>query len=186
MKTDTPEFLKILKIALKHWSIPYDHDTNVKTVYATRKGFCHYFDIIHNIDFYYKNKATWPWLKYATVAEPLRSMYSFNESGDTIQGRKERVVALKGMIKDLQAKLNNKFARRCDATGQGMNKGYVFGDGEKYFKYKTDATKYALSLGYSSLDNAYDNGAYYYTEWTDESDYQFFKLKNGPLQKILF
>lgn len=26
-----------------------------------------------------------------------------------------------------------KFARRCDATGRGMNEGYVVGDGELYF-----------------------------------------------------
>ena len=26
-----------------------------------------------------------------------------------------------------------KFARRCDATGRGMNEGYVFGDGELCF-----------------------------------------------------
>ena len=31
-----------------------------------------------------------------------------------------------------------KFARKCDATGRGMNEGYVVGDGELYFAEKED------------------------------------------------
>jgi len=31
-----------------------------------------------------------------------------------------------------------KYARRCDATGRGMNEGYVVGDGELYFAEQDD------------------------------------------------
>lgn len=57
------------------------------------------------------------------------------------------------------------FARKCDATGKGMNEGYCFGDGERYFIKKKDATKYAKEIGYKTLNEAYDDDAYYWTDW---------------------
>ena len=32
-----------------------------------------------------------------------------------------------------------KYARQCDVTGEGMNSGWVFGDGAFYAKYEKDA-----------------------------------------------
>jgi hypothetical protein len=63
-----------------------------------------------------------------------------------------------------------KFARRCDATGKGMNEGYCFGDGEAYFIHESDALEFALKRGYSTLDEAYEDDAYYYTEWEEIDD----------------
>lgn len=60
-----------------------------------------------------------------------------------------------------------KFARVCSATGRGMNEGYCFGDGEAYFIEESDAYDYALSIGYKGLQDAYDDEAYYYTEWEE-------------------
>ena len=37
-----------------------------------------------------------------------------------------------------------KFARRCDVTGRGMNEGYVFGNGEMYASDKESAIKLAI------------------------------------------
>ena len=62
-----------------------------------------------------------------------------------------------------------KFARKCNATGYGMNSGWVFDDDMNYFKYECDATQHAKDKGYSSLEEAYDNDICYYTEW-DEVD----------------
>jgi hypothetical protein len=77
-----------------------------------------------------------------------------------------------------------KFARKCDATGRGMNEGYVVGDGELYFAEKEDLIKHLRTLnwedcdGNSSLDVVedddlmeffYNEDQYYYTEW-DEYD----------------
>jgi len=63
------------------------------------------------------------------------------------------------------------WARKCDATGKGMNEGYVFGDGEKYFALEMHALEYAQSIGYKSLDDAYDYRAFYWTEWEEDRQY---------------
>jgi hypothetical protein len=63
------------------------------------------------------------------------------------------------------------WARKCDATGKGMNEGYVFGDGEKYFALEMHALEYAQSIGYKNLDDAYDYRAFYWTEWEQDRDY---------------
>lgn len=84
-----------------------------------------------------------------------------------------------------------KFARKCDITGEGMNEGYLFGD-EKYIKYKKDAEAYAKSLGYETLEDAFegDDGeneseqeTYYFTAWEDEEDFQYI-FTGGKLVEI--
>lgn len=62
-----------------------------------------------------------------------------------------------------------KYARRCDATGKGINEGFCFGDGERYFANESDAKEHAITIGYESLDEAYEDDAYYWTTW-DESE----------------
>lgn len=71
-----------------------------------------------------------------------------------------------------------KFARRCDITGRGMNEGYVFGDGEMYASDKESALVIAKRYGYDSLEEAYEDDAYYYTEW-EELDDDFFYDEDG-------
>lgn len=60
-----------------------------------------------------------------------------------------------------------KFARKCDVTGRGMNEGYVFGHGEMYASDKESAIKLAYKYGYDSLGDAYDDDLCYYTEWEE-------------------
>lgn len=77
-----------------------------------------------------------------------------------------------------------KYARRCDATGRGMNEGYVCGDGELHFAEQSDLINHLRTLnwedadGNSSLDIIdnqelldffYREEYYYHTEW-DEYD----------------
>jgi hypothetical protein len=69
-----------------------------------------------------------------------------------------------------------KFARKCSVTGQGMNDGYVFNDGEMYFKNEEDLIVFLRSREDNNdlsddflLKEAYDQEEYYYTEW-DEID----------------
>lgn len=78
---------------------------------------------------------------------------------------------------------NQTFARKCDVTGEGMNEGYVFGDGTDYFKYEKDALAHAISLGYKDLQESYDDDAHYYTEWEEEDDREY-ELVNGTLIEI--
>mgnify|MGYP004665321171 CR=1 FL=1 len=69
-----------------------------------------------------------------------------------------------------------KFARKCTATGKGMNEGYCVGDGDAYFKEQEDLIRYFRGDGsqYSNLDDEqllnelYDNEEYYWTEWDIE------------------
>lgn len=75
------------------------------------------------------------------------------------------------------------FARKCDATGQGMNEGYCFNDGEAYFINKKDALAYAKTLGFKNLDEAYEAEAYYHTAWEDEEDFQYI-VRDGKLAEI--
>jgi hypothetical protein len=74
--------------------------------------------------------------------------------------------------------MEEKFARRCDINGCGINEGYVFGEGEMYAGDKDSALIIAKQYGYDNLDEAYEDGAYYYTEW-EELDDDFYYDENG-------
>ena len=63
-----------------------------------------------------------------------------------------------------------RYARKCSVTGRGMNEGYVFGNGEKYAIDKDSALIVAEQYGYDNLDDAYEDGLYYYTEWEEIDD----------------
>lgn len=78
-----------------------------------------------------------------------------------------------------------KIARQCDVTKEGMNEGWVAGDGTDYFKYEEDAIAWCKKNGYKSLDKAYDDDAIYWTEWYDENceDYQYI-IKDGKVVEI--
>ena len=75
------------------------------------------------------------------------------------------------------------FARKCDITGQGMNKGFCFGDGSFYCMNESDAITKAIELGYDSLEEAYEDEAYYYTEWNDPADMEW-QIINGILTEL--
>lgn len=101
----------------------------------------------------------------------------------------------------------NKYARKCSITGQGMNSGYVIGEGEMYIKemkdlikhlrkvesegnpeYKKDISEGRLTDVYLVKDY-YESGYYYFTEWEDENDYQWVEYrghdgKNQPLVEV--
>ena len=76
-----------------------------------------------------------------------------------------------------------KFARKCNVTNQGMNKGWVINDGIDYVSKEEDAIAICSDAGYSSMEEAFEDEFIYYTEWTDKEDYQY-KLINGELIEI--
>ena len=70
----------------------------------------------------------------------------------------------------------DRYARKCDATGRGMNEGYVVDDGELYFSEEQHLIDWLRGRGGMEglsdefiLSEAYNEEEYYYTEW-DEVD----------------
>jgi hypothetical protein len=85
-----------------------------------------------------------------------------------------------------------KYARVCDITNEGMNEGWVWGDGVFYAKYEEDTVKelreeFESSIGVQTDDEllewAYNKGTLYYTEWEDEDDFQYEEI-NGILKEL--
>lgn len=91
--------------------------------------------------------------------------------------------AVKIYIEKVEAE---KFARKCDATGEGMNSGYVVGDGEKYFSEKKHLLAHLETIetwngvevsqicntDEEVLDFFHEEEYYYYTEWNVEDECQ--------------
>lgn len=75
------------------------------------------------------------------------------------------------------------WARRCSATGEGFNQGYVIQDGEHYIKDKSRAKSHILLMGYSTMKEAYSDGYYAYTEWDGDEDMEYIEI-NGNMYTI--
>ena len=69
---------------------------------------------------------------------------------------------------------NETYARRCDVTGQGMNTGFCIRDGAMYIKSEKHLSEHITNeTDYASVEDAYEDDYYYYTEWQDFYDHQF-------------
>lgn len=71
----------------------------------------------------------------------------------------------------------DRYARKCDATGMGMNEGFVVGDGELYFSEEQHLINWLRGRGGMEnlsdefiLNEAYEQEEYYYTEWEETDD----------------
>jgi len=71
-----------------------------------------------------------------------------------------------------------KFPRLCDVRKTGMYTGFVFYDGLFTCEDEADAEQYARSEGYAGLQSAFDDEAYYYTEW-EECDDTWYEQHDG-------
>ena len=70
------------------------------------------------------------------------------------------------------------YPRLCDKRKTGMFTGYVFFDGQFECEDEADALEYAQTeCGYADLDEAYNDEAYYYTEW-EECDDTWYECHN--------
>jgi hypothetical protein len=79
----------------------------------------------------------------------------------------------------------DKYARKCDKCGQGMNEGYCIYEGEEY--YCSDEclhSVYSKSV-WEGMFDAEDigNSPSYWTQWEDIEDYQY-QIINGILEEI--
>lgn len=79
--------------------------------------------------------------------------------------------------------------RRCNATGRGMNTGYVVNDGELYFSKEEHLLEHLRTLDWENADGNrsqdltededileyfYNEEYYYYTEWEELDDDIFY------------
>ena len=81
---------------------------------------------------------------------------------------------LSGVHRPKRKRIEMKYARQCDVTGEGMNAGFCIGDGAMYIKSEKHMIEHITNdTEYASMEEAYDDEYYYYTEWEDEDDYQF-------------
>lgn len=77
------------------------------------------------------------------------------------------------------------YARVCSVTGEGMNDGWVVEEELKYFKYEADALAYAIKLGYTNIEDAFDHDVMYYTDWEIENEMYYYAIdKDGNVTEI--
>ena len=72
-----------------------------------------------------------------------------------------------------------KYARKCSITGRGMNRGWVFNDGEFYVKDDVLAHKHAVKLGYKDLIDSYNAKVSYWTTWENLPEEEYIYDKDG-------
>ena len=91
-----------------------------------------------------------------------------------------------------------KWARKCNITGEGMNEGWCWGDGDFYTKYEKDTieeiryrdTSLDLDLDYTKmsddelLDLYFVNNIFYWTEWDDDEDIMYAEMSDGNVIEI--
>lgn len=69
------------------------------------------------------------------------------------------------------------YSRKCDVTGDLFNEGFLVND-TTYVKDIKNVWPLLKAQGYASLDEAYDDGAYYYTEWECDEDAEYVVINN--------
>lgn len=87
-----------------------------------------------------------------------------------------------------------KWARVDSATGKGMNVGFCCFDGEDYFAEKSDLIKWLRDRNVDEykelsdefiLNEAYELGEYYHTEWdVEDEEYWYEEQEDGTLKEV--
>lgn len=109
-----------------------------------------------------------------SFVEKLNVLSSLNDRGVSSEALKLKMEIMKDC--------DFLFARKCSVTGLGMNAGFVVNDG-LYFKEQNDAMTHLVSIGFIGMNDAYESGACYYTEWDDFDDMQYI-LMDGMLMEF--
>jgi len=85
-----------------------------------------------------------------------------------------------------------RYARKCAVTDQGMNEGICYQDGLMYFAdeyiyirwIKENQPQWADGVSDEwLLNDSYEQGMHYYTEWEDETEY-LYEMVGGELVEI--
>ena len=79
----------------------------------------------------------------------------------------------------------DRFVNQCDITNEGMDEGWIVGNGDMYIKYESDAIDFCKTNFNMTLQEAYDNELIYWTEWDIVSCDEFsYEIKDGQLIEI--
>lgn len=121
----------------------------------------------------------------ATIGAILGNSVPAKTVSKTVTGVKRTTNQVTKNVKKQVRKFDNgglakeeKYCRKADDTGKGINEGYVVGDGEMYFETEKALIKYlrdneedgsTLSDDFL-LKDGYENEVYYYTEWNAEEE----------------
>lgn len=57
------------------------------------------------------------------------------------------------------------YYRICTKTGEKMYSGWCVNDGDEYYKNMNDANQRCIEAGYKDMQQAFDDGFMYWTEW---------------------
>jgi hypothetical protein len=109
----------------------------------------------------------------------LDAIRQFNELGDEMYSQElDQCNVIEEMVK------GNKYARSCTCCGKGMNEGY-FADYEYFCSDTCLRTEYSAIHWEILCKESEDNGDndYYWTQWEDESDYQY-QIIDGEITSI--
>jgi hypothetical protein len=74
----------------------------------------------------------------------------------------------------------DKYARCCNCCGNGMNEGY-FAEYEYFCSTECLFTEFPFAVWQKLSED--ENDSYYWTQWEDESDYQY-QIIDGKLEEI--
>ena len=104
----------------------------------------------------------------------------FEELGDSIYTEEmKQCEVIEEVVK------GDKYARKCDRCGQGMNEGFCIYEGEEY--YCDDNCLHSV-YSKSVWEGMYDaedigNSPSYWTQWEDINDYQY-QIIDGKLEEM--
>lgn len=78
-----------------------------------------------------------------------------------------------------------KYARKCDVTGEVFNEGFLVDGHMKimYVKDESDMLAIALEAGYKDLEESYRDEFHYWTEWDPEEEDGYY-TENGEYIEV--
>src|SRR5690606_38259936 len=82
-----------------------------------------------------------------------------------------KLYLVNGIFLDAEGQEVEVYARKCSVTGVGMNEGFYFEEEGTYLDNNEDLLLEEIAeYGYDNIEEAYEDGLYYYTEWNPSED----------------
>ena len=93
-------------------------------------------------------------------------------------------IAIEVGFNPFENQVGKKYARLDSFTGKGMNEGYCIEDGKLYIEGHTSMLKHITNdTDYDTIEEAFQDGYYYYTEWDPEEEDYWYELQEDGTWK---